>query len=41
MDQITIGQDHLEVREANRRIEIISPLIKAYCSDLVWDLIAH
>ncbi|EHQ88879.1 acyl-CoA dehydrogenase [Desulfosporosinus youngiae] len=40
MDQITFGQDESEVREANRRIEIITPLIKAYCSDQAWSLIA-
>ncbi|MCL6559505.1 MAG: acyl-CoA dehydrogenase, partial [Firmicutes bacterium] len=41
MDQITFGQDDSEVRKATRRIEIITPLIKAYCSDLAWDLIAE
>jgi len=40
MDQVTFGQDDSEVREANRRIEIITPLIKAYCSDQAWALIA-
>lgn len=40
-DQITFGQDDNEVREAQRRIEIITPLIKAYCSDQVWGLIAE
>ncbi|MDA8234868.1 MAG: acyl-CoA dehydrogenase [Clostridia bacterium] len=40
MDQIDFGQDDAEVREANRRIEIITPLVKAYCSDRTWELIA-
>lgn len=41
VDQITFGQDASEVREANRRVEIITPLIKAYCSDQAWNLIAE
>ncbi|WP_045573258.1 acyl-CoA dehydrogenase [Desulfosporosinus sp. I2] len=41
MDQITFGQDDADVMEANRRIEIITPLIKAYCSDQAWTLIAE
>lgn len=41
MDQITFGRDEKEVREANRRIEIITPLVKAYCSDQAWELIAE
>jgi len=41
MDQTTFGQDDSEVKEASRRIEIITPLIKAYCSDVAWDLIAE
>ncbi len=41
MDQITFGQEDSDVREANRRIEIITPLIKAYCSDQAWTLIAE
>jgi alkylation response protein AidB-like acyl-CoA dehydrogenase len=40
MDQITFGQDDAEVREAGHRIEVITPLIKAYCSDRAWELIA-
>lgn len=40
VDQIEFGQDPSEVQEANRRIEIITPLIKAYCSDQAWNLIA-
>jgi len=41
MDQITFGQDESDVWEAKRRIEIITPLVKAYCSDQAWGLISE
>ncbi|MCL6477562.1 MAG: acyl-CoA dehydrogenase [Peptococcaceae bacterium] len=41
LDQITFGQVASDVREAERRIEMITPLIKAYCSDQAWSLIAE
>ncbi len=41
MDLITFSQDESDVREAKRRIEVITPLIKAYCSDQAWGLIAE
>src|SRR5690606_18255490 len=40
LDLINFGQDPEEAREAARRLEVITPLIKAYCSDQAWELIA-
>ncbi|GAB6173719.1 acyl-CoA dehydrogenase [Paradesulfitobacterium aromaticivorans] len=40
MDQLDYGQVEADVREAGRRLEIITPLIKAYCSDQAWSLVA-
>jgi 3-(methylthio)propanoyl-CoA dehydrogenase len=39
LDMIAFGQDPGEVKKAKRRIEVITPLIKAYCSDQAWGLI--
>lgn len=40
MDLINFGEDPEEARQAARRLEVITPLIKAYCSDQAWELIA-
>ncbi|HWJ02292.1 MAG TPA: acyl-CoA dehydrogenase, partial [Verrucomicrobiae bacterium] len=40
LDMIAFGQDEAEVEKAKHRIEVITPLIKAYCSDQAWSLIA-
>lgn len=39
-DIITYGKDPADVQRAKRRTEVITPLIKAYCSDQAWSLIA-
>ncbi len=41
LDLIAFGGDSAEAKEAKRRIEVITPLIKAYCSDQAWGLIAE
>lgn len=40
LDIINFSEDEGAVREASRRLEVITPLIKAYCSDQAWELIA-
>ncbi|NLL18850.1 MAG: acyl-CoA dehydrogenase [Clostridia bacterium] len=40
LDLIAFSEDPDEVKEASRRLEVITPLIKAYCSDQAWELIA-
>ncbi|MDI6813911.1 MAG: acyl-CoA dehydrogenase [Desulfitobacteriaceae bacterium] len=41
LDLQTFGEDPEVVRHAQRRIEVITPLIKAYCSDQAWIQIAE
>ncbi len=40
MDLIAFGEDSATVQEAKWRMEVVTPLIKAYCSDQAWALIA-
>jgi alkylation response protein AidB-like acyl-CoA dehydrogenase len=41
IDLITFGDDPSDIREAKRYLEVITPLIKAYCSDQAWIQIAE
>jgi len=41
LDMQAYGDDPAEVREASRNIELITPLIKAYCSDQAWLMITE
>jgi len=41
LDLIFFGDDPEEVRQAKRNIELITPLIKAYCSDQAWLMITE
>ncbi|HVJ49071.1 acyl-CoA dehydrogenase [Desulfitobacterium sp.] len=41
LDLQTFGEEAPEVEMAKRRMEVITPLIKAYCSDQAWILTAE
>lgn len=41
MDIAAFSSDEAERRKARRRIEINTPLVKAYCSDAAWQLTAE
>ncbi|AFM39758.1 acyl-CoA dehydrogenase [Desulfosporosinus acidiphilus SJ4] len=41
LDLISFGDDPEDVRKAKRYIEVITPLIKAYCSDQAWLMITE
>ncbi|WP_042330789.1 acyl-CoA dehydrogenase [Desulfosporosinus orientis] len=41
LDLIAFGDDPEDVRQAKRYIELITPLIKAYCSDQAWLMITE
>lgn len=41
LDLQTFGEDETDIEMAKRRIEVITPLVKAYCSDQAWNLIAE
>lgn len=40
-DMVNFSDDPKEKRDGERRLEVITPLIKAYCSDQAWSLIAE
>ncbi|OLN27824.1 acyl-CoA dehydrogenase [Desulfosporosinus metallidurans] len=41
LDLIEFGDDPADLREAKRSIEVITPLVKAYCSDQGWLMITE
>ncbi len=41
MDLIHFSDNPEDIQVAKRRIEVITPLVKAYCSDQAWSLIAE
>lgn len=41
LDMQAFGEDPEDVKKAKRRIEVLTPLIKAYCSDQAWIQIAE
>ncbi len=41
LDMQAFGEDPEDVKKAKRRIEVLTPLIKAYCSDQAWLTIAE
>jgi alkylation response protein AidB-like acyl-CoA dehydrogenase len=41
IDMAEFGDDPAEVRAAKRAIEVITPLVKAYCSDQAWLMITE
>ncbi len=40
-DMIAFGEDSAEVNDAKGKLEVITPLIKAYCSDQAWLMITE
>ncbi|OLN26951.1 acyl-CoA dehydrogenase [Desulfosporosinus metallidurans] len=41
IDLINYSDEPSDVHDAKRQIEVITPLIKAYCSDQAWNLVAE